>query len=47
VTEYLEGFTKYANRWKNFCIQYLNQEPPYHTNQDQDLLRLAREKTKK
>jgi len=47
VIEYLEGYTKYANRWKIFCIQFVNQEPPSHTNKDQDLLRLAREKTKK
>ena len=47
VIEYLEGYTKYANRWKNFCIQFVNQEPPSHTNQDQDLLKLAREKTNK
>jgi hypothetical protein len=47
VIEYLEGYIKYANRWKSFCIQFVNQEPPTHTNQDQDLLQLAREKTNK
>ena len=47
VIECLEGYTKYANRWKNFCIQFVNQEPPSHTKQDQALLKLAKENTNK
>ena len=44
VIEYLEEYTTYANRWKMFCIQSVNQEPPTHTNKDLDLLKLAKEK---
>ena len=47
VIEYLEGYSKYAHHWKNFCIQFVNQEPPQHTKKDQDLLKLAREETNK
>ena len=47
VIEYLEGYTKYANRWKSYCVQFVMEEPPFHTNKDQSLLKLARENTNK
>jgi hypothetical protein len=44
VVQYLEKYTKYANQWREHCIDTVNQEPPPHTKSDVLLLNEAKER---
>lgn len=44
VIEHLEGYTDYANQWRQHCIEMVNQEPPAHTEGDTLLLQEAKVK---
>ncbi len=44
VVQYLEGYTTYANQWREHCIKMVNQEPPTHTESDTMLLQEAKDK---
>ena len=44
VIKYLEGYTSYASKWRDYCIEMVNQEPPEHTASDNKLLQEAKQK---
>jgi len=44
VVQHLEGYTVYANQWREYCIKMVNQEPPAHTESDSKLLQEAKER---
>jgi glycosyltransferase involved in cell wall biosynthesis len=44
VVELLEGYNKYAEENKEYCLKIVSQPPPCHTKKDLDLLNLAKEK---
>ena len=44
IVQYLEGYTAYANQWRDHCIKMVNQEPPSHTESDSKLLQEAKER---
>lgn len=44
VSQHLDGYTTYANRWREYCINIVNQEPPKHTDSDKKLLEEAKMK---
>ena len=44
VVEYLEGYNQYAAKWRDYCVNMVNQEPPSHTASDFKLLQDAKAK---
>lgn len=47
VIQHLEGYTAYANEWRDYCVKIANQDPPSHTESDVKLLQEARGKLKR
>ncbi len=46
IIRYLEGYNELANKWRKYCIEMVNQEPPPHAEKDQRLLEEAKVKLK-
>jgi len=44
VIQHLDSYTTYANQWREYCINIVNQEPPKHTDSDKKLLEEAKMK---
>ena len=44
VVKYLEGYNEYAAKWRDYCVDMVNQEPPSHTARDIKLLQEAKAK---
>jgi hypothetical protein len=44
VVKYLEGYNEYAVKWRDYCVSMVNQEPPFHTTSDLELLQEAKAK---
>ena len=44
VVAHLEGYNRYAEQRRDYCIRSVNQEPPKHTKRDMNLLNQAKTK---
>ncbi|RJP46306.1 MAG: hypothetical protein C4583_19210 [Anaerolineaceae bacterium] len=44
VVKHLESYTAYAQKWRDFCVKIVKQEPPAHTESDFKLLHYAKER---
>jgi hypothetical protein len=42
VVHHLESYLDYADKWRHYCLEKVNQEPPPLTDRDKKLLEQAR-----